>query len=106
MIFQDELSVWCEMGVGRQTALAKQLGCSRQYINNITCDSVPIAQDQEERLRRAMNRVEIRESKLLRCAKNNVLKCAKMVNNSDKFVSEWAKKSLMKWSVIYSDLLV
>jgi DNA-binding transcriptional regulator YdaS (Cro superfamily) len=100
--FNNDLYVWCLMGVGRQTALAKQIGCTRAYINSIVCIGVNVSADQKERIQRAVKRIEQRESKLELSVRNNILKCAKLVSSGDKTIRKEAKEKLLHWSELFS----
>lgn len=101
MTFQDELDYWCQMGVARQSNLARQLGVARAYINNIVCKNVSLSNDQKERIKRAMKRLESKESRIKGSVKNNLLKCAAMTGHYDKSVASLAKEKVVFWSEIY-----
>lgn len=96
MIFEEELYFWSKLGSCRQAELARQLGVTRQYINNAITTDITLSQEQQDRFKRAMNRVELREAKFKRSVESNILKCAKNIH------SEVAKAKLEYWVNVYS----
>ena len=93
--FEEKLYFWIKLGTCRQAELARQLGVTRQYVNNALNTNITLSKDQEERFVRAMSRVEKRESSCKSKVESNILKCSK------NYHSEYARERLEHWISVY-----
>ena len=95
MSFEEHLYFWTKLGTGRQSELSRQLGVTRQYINNATTTNITLSEYQKRRFTRAMSRVESREALCVRKVEGNILKCSKNYHN------EYARQRLEHWINVY-----
>lgn len=97
--FEEDLYFWFKLGSCRQSELARQLGVTRQYVNNAVSTDITLSDEQKERFYRAMSRVETREAKCKSKVEKNILKCAK---NSYSLI---AREKMKKWIDIYKEMI-
>ena len=93
-----EVQIWLMFGVGRGAALARKLGVCQQTISANRFKS-------SDDVYMAMNKIEQSEMRLERCAKNNVLCAAKLVNHPSDLIRTKAQFALLTWAEIYAKLL-
>ena len=94
-----ELELWVRMGVGRLTALGLELGCSKQNIEQLVKSN---KHKDEKRIAEAVLNIEGRESRVVRCCKNNILNSAKFSAHSIEWVRKKAHFNLIFWSEQYA----
>lgn len=95
----SHVEMWALLGVGRISALAKQLGVSRQYVSK----NIGVLNTNNVLL--AINNVEQYEMRSERCIKNNIMSAAKHVKSKDDALRDRAYFALASWSEIYSDFV-
>ena len=71
----SHVEMWALLGIGRISALAKQLGVSRQYV------SKKIGSLNTNEVLIAINNIEQYEMRSERCIKNNIMSAAKHVKS-------------------------
>lgn len=94
-----EIEMWCLLGVGRLTRIARHAGISKQAM------SKKIKLEPSDSVLNAVSGVEAIEMFSIKDAQNNVLKASKYMVSSDSKLAEYAFNQFCKLGKIYGSLV-
>lgn len=92
-----QLRAWLEMGVGRGTALASILGCSRQYVQKVSSIESGLSDKQWNEIKFGISIVELDEKSKAKKIEQIIIKAARLSHSKDREVKKFAQIELGKW---------
>ncbi|MFB5708201.1 hypothetical protein [Acinetobacter radioresistens] len=97
MIRNKKIRAWLEMGVGRTSALAKVLNCSRQFVSKISLMDKGISESQWNAISYGISIIELDEQAVQKKVEQIIIKAAHMCHSKDREVKQFAQVELDKW---------
>lgn len=94
-----DLEIWCALGWGRITSLAKKAGCSRQNMEK----RVKSKCSDDSELWDLVESIEASEAADPEKCKYNLIKAAQFTASTDERLASQAQHSLNRWAYQYSN---
>lgn len=92
-----QIRAWLEMGVGRATALAVVLKCSRQFISKVSTLTKGISENQWNAISYGISIVESDEQSNQKKIEQIIIKAAHLSHSKDCEIKQFALVELDKW---------
>lgn len=92
-----QIRAWLEMGVGRATALAVVLKCSRQFISKVSTLTKGISENQWNAISYGISIVESDEQSNQKKIEQIIIKAARLSHSPDIEIKNYALCELDRW---------
>ena len=92
-----QIRAWLEMGVGRATALAVVLKCSRQFISKVSTLTKGISENQWNAISYGISIVESDEQSNQKKIEQIIIKAARLSHSPDTEIKNYALCELDRW---------
>lgn len=92
-----KIRAWLEMGVGRTSALAKVLNCSRQFISKVSLMNKGISESQWNAISYGISIIELDEKSNQKKIEQIIIKAAHLSHSKDREIKQFAQIELDKW---------
>ncbi|WP_179992038.1 MULTISPECIES: hypothetical protein [unclassified Acinetobacter] len=92
-----KIRAWLEMGVGRTSALAKVLNCSRQFVSKVSLMEKGISESQWNAISYGISIIELDEKSSQKKIEQIIIKAAHLSHSKDYEIKQFAQIELDKW---------